>query len=252
MSYLANEQPLVSAIIYYYNSQIPTMSFCNAFWDTLKKHSYLDFTSISLGKHKILNGVLKDYNVKYSRTKLKYISIETEIFQWIMDDDITYITFTTKKKNKFCFEITWHKDYKMPCGLKVSDYTYNYISMLGTYDHLLDSTIQENFVNLFCDLADLFDAFYGRIEDVSTGVDILDKTKEKCFTPERVQAIYWGNYFGKNHLTYDDISNSLDDHFAKVMHTDKGVFFSLTNDVRDSLLSPDFINRKKILKKLFK
>ena len=63
MSYLANEQPLVSAIIYYYNSQIPTMTFCKAFLDTLNKHSYLDFTSISLGKQKMLNGVLKDYTI---------------------------------------------------------------------------------------------------------------------------------------------------------------------------------------------
>ena len=252
MSYLTNEQPLVNAIIYYYNNQIPTIAFCEAFFSALKKHSYLDFASISLGKQKIMNGVLKDYTVKYSRKQLKDVSLETEVHQWIMDDDITYITFTMKVKNKFSFEITWHKDFGMPDGTKVSDYTYNFINMLCTYDHLSNSSAQENFVNLFCDLADLFDAFYGCVEDVSTSVDILDATKEKCFTPERVQAVYWGNYFGKDYMKHIDTSTSFDAHFARVIQTANGMFFSLTNDIRDSLFSPNYKNRKKILKKLFK
>lgn len=252
MSYLANEQPLIGAIIYYYNDNVPTMTLCETFLSTLKEHSYLDFACISLGKHKIMNGVLKDYIVKYNKNQLRVVSLEKEIHKWIVDDDITYITFTVKVKNKFSFEITWNKDFKMPDGTRVSDYTYNFISMLCSYEHLSNSAAQENFVELFCDLADLFNAFYGRVEDVSTGVDILDATKEKCFTPERVQAVYWGNYFGKDYMKHIDTSNSLDAHFARVIQTNKGIFFSLTNDIHDSLFSPDYLNRKKILKKLFK
>lgn len=252
MSYFENEQPLVNAIIYYYNNQIPTIAFCEAFFSALKKHSYLDFASISLGKQKIMNGILKDYTVKYGRKQLKDVSLETEVHQWIMDDDITYITFTMKAKNKFSFEITWHKDFEMPDGTKVSDYTYNIINMLCTYDHLSTYSAQENFVNLFCDLADLFDAFYGCIEDVSTSVTILDTTKEKVFTPKRVQAVYWGNYFGEDYMKYLDTAKFFDIPFARLYKTDKGIYFSLTNNISDSLFSPDFSKRKKLFKMLFK
>ncbi|MBE6589064.1 MAG: hypothetical protein E7643_02685 [Ruminococcaceae bacterium] len=253
MAYQINEQPTISSILYYYDKgNCISLNFSENFLLVLKKYGYDNITNIELGKYKIVNGLLKDYVVRYKKKELSVIDLKSEMFRWMNDDEISYISFVNKKNRSWVWDITWYKNYTMPSGISVSDYSFNHLSIVTSYERLNNKECQIKYVELFCELSDLFEAFYGRIEDVSTAVDILDRTKEKVFNPKYIQTVYWGNYFGQCCYSEREHKNIslLPDCYIK--RTTKGVFFSLTDDIYDSKDHPDYNRRKKIYKHLTK
>lgn len=251
MGYEVNEQPMVDATIYYHdNGHYSSVKFCETVLFAFKKYGYFDVTNIELGKHKFVNGILKDYVVRYSKKDVSKIDLQAEIFAWVNDDEITYISFIHKEQRHLIWNISWYKNYTMPDGVSISDYMFNYLVIESSYERLEITDIQDSYIELFCNLADVFEAFYGRIEDISTAISVMDRTKERCFSDEYLQSIYWGNYFGKK--ICEDLGQEKLERLpvAHKEFTEAGFFFTLTDDIKDSATFPDWRLRKKVYKQL--
>lgn len=253
MGYESYEQPMISAILYYYDKgNCTSLEFSEKIFFAFEKYGYKDITNIELGKHKLVDGILKDYVVRYSKKELSMIDLKTEAFKWINDDGITYISFVHKEKRSWMWDVTWYKNYKLPDNASVSDYTFNHLSIVSSYESLDVKDAQKKYVGLFCELADLFTAFYGRIEDVSTAVEVLERTKEKVFNPKYLQTVYWGNYFGKTFCLDVGQEKLKKSPFDMRILTNEGVFLAVTDDLFDSKNNYNFRQRKKLLKHLTK
>lgn len=251
MGYEAYEQPMIKATIYYYDKgNCTSLEFSENLLLTLKKYGYDDITNIDLGKQKLVNGIIKDYVVRYNKKETSKIDLKTEVFKWINDDEITCISFVHEKKRNWMWDVTWYKNYKLPDGRAISDYTFNNLSITSLYECLSNKDAQSKYVGLFCELSDLFLSFYGKIEDISTSIDILDRTKEKVFTPKYIQAVYWGNYLGKAYCSDIGQEKLEKSPFSIKKVTKEGVFLSVTDDLFDSKDNFNFRQRKKLLKYL--
>lgn len=253
MGYDANEQPMVSAIIYYYDEETSTsVEFVRKFLYVLGKSGYDAITNIELGKQHLVEGVLKGYIVQYCKKALLPLDLEKELFKWVNDGEITYISFVHKEKGRWVWDVTWHKNCRMPDDICVSDYTFNQLTLASSYECLKTKDAQSEYVGLFCELCDLFAAFYGRIEDVSTAVELLDRTKEKVFNPRRIQTIYWGNYLGERyHKAMRETKNEKIPFDVKRV-TERGVFLAVSDDLLDSKDKPDIRKRNRLFKYLSK
>lgn len=253
MGYKTYEEPTISGIVYYYDTgNFSSLEFCEKVLLALKNYGYDDITNIVLGKHKLIRGILKDYTVQYSKKDLSILDLKTEMFKWINDDEITSISFVHKDKRYWMWGVTWYKNYKMPDGISISDYTFNYLQIASSYERLDNKDAQNAYTGLFCNLSDLFESFYGRIEDVSTAVDVLDRTKEKVFNHKYIQAVYWGNYLGEGYCLDIGQEKLKKTPFDTKKQTNRGVFLAVTDDLFDSKNNPNFRKRKKLLKYLTK
>lgn len=251
MGYQTYEKPMVSGVVYYYDTDnFNSLEFCEKILLSLKKHGYDDITNIRLGKHKLVGGILKDYVVQHTKKDWSTSGLEAELFRWVNDDEVTSISFIHKEKRRWMWDVTWYKNYKFPNNISVSDYTFNYLSIVSSYESLNNKDAQNEYVGLFCELSDLFAAFYGRIEDVSTAVDVLDRTREKVFNHKRIQTVYWGNYLGRDYCLHIGQEELKKMSFDIKNYTDRGVFLAVTEDLFDSKNNPDFRRRKKLLKHL--
>lgn len=253
MGYDANEQPMVSAIIYYYDEQTSTsVEFVRKFLYVLEESGYDAITNIELGKQHLVEGVLKGHIVQYCKKDLLPLDLEKELFKWANDGEITYISFVYKEKGRGMWDVTWHKNCKMPDGAYISDYTFNYLTLESSYERLKTKDAQRKYVDLFCELSDLFAAFYGRVEDVATAVELLDRTKEKVFNPRRIQTIYWGNYLGGRYRQAIEELKNEKTPFDVNRVTERGVFLAVSDDLLDSKDKPDIRKRNRLFKYLRK
>ena len=253
MGYESNEEPMVAGVVYYYDTgKFSSLCFCEKILFALRKHGYDSITDIELGRQEIINGVWQDKVVRYKKNDISVFNLKVELLNWVSDDAVTYISLIHKERRRWMWDVTWHKNYRFPDNVSISDYTFSYLTLVSSYRGIDDVIAQNRYIELFCELSNLFTAFYGRIEDVSTAVDILEQTKEKVFNHRRVQTIYWGNYLGKDFLKKTNLQSLLNIPCPIVKCTDNGIFFALTNDVKDSLISPNYQKRKKLYRLLFK
>lgn len=253
MGYEPNEQPMISAYVYYYDKgNCSSLKFCENLLFAFKKYGYSNITNIELGKHKLVKGILRDYVVRYNKKDLSAIDLSAEVFKWVKDYEISYISFVYKKKCRWLCDVTWYKNYKLPDKTSVSDYTFNHIAITSSYENIENKNAQNAYVGLFCELSDLFEAFYGRIEDVATAVELLDLEKKKVFNHKCVQTVYWGNYLCNDYclkIGQERLDNSP---FCIKKATTRGVFLSVTDNLLDSKNNPNIRLRKKLLKYLTK
>ena len=251
MGYEIYEQPMIDATIYYYDKgYCTTAEFCENLLLSLKKHRYDYITNIELGKHKLTKGILENYVVRYSKKDVSKLDLQAEVLKWVNDNDVAYISLVHKEKRRWMWDITWHKNYKLSNGVSVSDYTFNHLTMMSSYECLENKDAQTAYVDLFCELCDLFEAFYGKIEDVATAVSVLNQTKETVFNHERIQAVYWGNYFGKHYCSEIGIETFKRAPACITKSTHLGIFLSMTNNLLDSKNNPDYRKRKKLFRHL--
>lgn len=249
MGYESYEEPLIRAIIYYYDKGKCTSSeFIKNIFLVFKKYGYDDITNIELGKEKSVDGMLEDYVVRYNKKELSAIDLETEVYKWNLDDKVTYISFIHKEKGHRQWNITWHKYYKASDNTPKNDYTFNFLFMDSSYENFDSKEAENKYVGLFCELADLFEAFYGTIEDVFTAVDVFKHTKEKAFNPKYLQAVYWGNYLGEGYYSKLKPKKIAKSPFAVKIPTKSGMFLAVTDNLSDSKDNYKFRQRKKLLR----
>lgn len=74
-----------------------------------------------------------------------------------------------------------------------------------------------------------FNAFYANIDDVDMKVTLLKEVHENHFTPNRIQQVYWGNYWGPVFHTH--IVNLYDQKYpiSNIENIGNGLFFTLSD-----------------------
>lgn len=253
MGYEAYEQPMVRAILYYYDKgNSASLEFCEKLLLTLKEYGYNDISNIELGKHMLIDGLLKDYVVRYSKKDLSTFDLHAEMFKWVNDNNVDYISFVHKEKRCWRWDVTWYKNYNMPDGVSISNHTFNHLTIVSSYEGLDNKEVQDAYIGLFCELSDLFEAFFGNIEDVATAVEVLDLTKEGVFNHKHIHTVYWGNYLGEGYCLDIGQEKIRKSPFTIKRMTDNGMFLAITDDLLDSKNNPNFRQRKKLFKYLMK
>lgn len=253
MGYEDYETPSICGTIYYDNdslqhpADVPSLVLA-----ILKKYGYFPSARIEIWRNTLVNDLLRSSVTKHFLQADNIVPLENTFTEGYFDQDVELIRLTNVKRNERKRSDFWSIDWQIgrafPNGTEKA--IYNVLSVDSTYDRLQQPAQQICFVSMVEELATVLNAFYGRIEDVSTSVAIMDKTKERAFCKEYLQTVYWGNYFGKkicDDLGIERLKNIPVEN--KKMHTN-GFFFTLSADIMDSKNSPDDRFRRKIYKYL--
>ena len=110
---------------------------------------------------------------------------------------------------------------------------WNTLSLHITYGLARDNTVYENFLNFFREAVKVLKPFYANIDDISNGVELLHAAQEETFTPNYVQQVYWGNYFGKEHCEHFGMDKLMAMPAHHIEQVGEGVFFTLCENALD-------------------
>ena len=108
---------------------------------------------------------------------------------------------------------------------------WNVLSIHSTHGRLKDSKLYSDFFGCMKELIALLEPFYVSVDDVNNKVNLMDRAKEAHFVPDRIQEIFWGNYFGKDHCSRYGLDNLKRLPSKHIEVIGDGIFFSLTDSV---------------------
>ncbi len=109
---------------------------------------------------------------------------------------------------------------------------WNILSLDSSYDRLQDPALHAAYIDCVKELIAVLQPFYASIDDVSVKATLLGLSKERRFTADRVQAIYWGNYWSRvfcERYPVEKLTASTPPCLSEP-HAD-GLFFTLTPSV---------------------
>lgn len=218
------EKPLIDATIYYYDIEYKRET-AQKVLDILKRHNLFPPEKICLGP--------------LTRNKYLFASDQTEkqFVDAYAEKDVFLIDMASAPfaKPGNLWEVHWTLTY-----CKGSDYDgtgkfmpWNILTISSTHGRMHDPLNYEQFFSAAKELIELLDPFYANIDDVSNSVKLMRKSCEKHFSPDHVQQIYWGNYFGKQfceNIGREKIMNIPVTHIEPI---GQGIYFTLTNSVFD-------------------
>lgn len=127
------------------------------------------------------------------------------------------------------WNLTFHKNSKL--AVEPVFNPWNVLSIHSTHGRMKNPEIYSDFFDCMKELIKLLDPFYASIDDVSNKVDLMDRTQEAHFVPDRIQEIYWGNYFGQLHCDHYGTDKIKAIPAKNIERIGNGVFFSLTDHV---------------------
>lgn len=125
---------------------------------------------------------------------------------------------------------------------------WNVLSIYSTHKRMNDSITYSEFFSCMKELIELLHPFYAVVDDVSNKVKLMDLAHEAYFVPDRIQEIYWGNYFGEHHCACYGMDTIEEIPAKNVKKIGSGVFFTLTDHVFQ-YESRECKNARKTLKK---
>lgn len=248
MGYDANETPEISTILYYYDKgKCGSEDFCEKLLRILRKYRFDDANKIILGKHVLVEGLKEDRTCVLNSESLAKMDWTEKFSGWVNDEQVDYIEFQ-KVKNRGClvWDVTWFKMFGIADGVQPNGFGFNHFSVNCIYDMFESQDSQNSFVDFFCELCELFGAFYGVIEDIATSVDLFEMTREKTFNYRRIQTVHWGNYLGEQYREKAGDNKLAKLKFDVKKFMDKGVYLGLTDNLFDSRDNPDFGRRKRL------
>lgn len=108
---------------------------------------------------------------------------------------------------------------------------WNVLSIQSTHERMNDPTIYSEFFDCLKELIKLLNPFYATVDDVSNAVKLMDLAHEAHFVPNRIQEIYWGNYWGEIHCDNYGPDKIRAIPAKNVEKIGNGVFFTLTDHV---------------------
>lgn len=83
------------------------------------------------------------------------------------------------------------------------------------------------------ELCEALNAFRADMDDVANSVDLLERAGEETRKADYIQQIYWGNYLGQHLKEQISLRQLRAMRLPNYAETEKGVFFTLTEDVFD-------------------
>ena len=231
------EKPTLSATIYYYDIEYNQETAYNVL-EILKKY----------------NMYLPEKIYADKLTKGKFVSVENGIdnlfIQAYSEKDVFEVDMASGDSRKVDdywrvdWSFTYYKNRKLvgACSLM----PWNNLTVQSTYGRLQNHTNYDEFISCVKELIVVLDPFYASIDDVNNKVELLSKAGEAHFVPERVQEIFWGNYFGKIHCDNFGIEKMLEIPTEEMERIGEGVFFTLTKSALDFGTKEAIEARKKV------
>lgn len=110
---------------------------------------------------------------------------------------------------------------------------WNVLTFNFCYDWLTNSEQHARLVQCTKDLSLTLNAFCSCIDDISHKLTLRHQTGAHTFSPKHIQQVYWGNYWGEHLLSQVQLNQLRALHLPNYSETDRGVFFTLTDNVFD-------------------
>ena len=254
MSYGRYESPQFGVAIWYndveYSSEYPRKIL-----PILEEHGFFPPKSMDAGKNIFTKNSIKDKTIYPATKDMKAQEARDFFIKCYAEEDIMGLYLMNhgkrERRNGDFWAINWNFTcYKSPKLLEPKPIFMpsNIFSIDSTYDRFAEEENLTNFFTATKRIIEVLNPYYANIEDTSTAVSVMDRTKERFFEPNYLQSIYWGNYFGEK-LCKDLGMDKLNKLPVKNKETlGNGFFFTLTDDILDSRDNPDFRLRKKIYK----
>lgn len=110
---------------------------------------------------------------------------------------------------------------------------WNVLSIYSTHKRMNDPAVYSSFFSCMRELIEFLCPFYAVVDDVSNKVKLMNRAHETHFVPERIQEIYWGNYFGEFHCKHYGTKKIKEIPINNVNRIGNGIFFTLTDHVLD-------------------
>lgn len=106
-----------------------------------------------------------------------------------------------------------------------------------------------SFESLFKEIIELTGAFYGKLDSIENGGNIMDAEKEDTYKPdEYVQALFWGNYFGGNYAIHPNVLKIVKSNDCIAEQLENGWFVKLSDSISGYASEEVKQNRKKLRK----
>lgn len=223
--YSKKETPLIRASILYYDRDYDA-DLSKAVLEILEKHGYFPPEKICADKLTKEQAIPPD-----SRTREIFIKAYAE-------KDVLGITMSSGdiKSNADYWMMLWAFTFYKNSKLAVEAPKFNpwnVLTLYSTYDRLDNASKQADYVCCVKELIQAINPFYANIDDTANSVSLLRKTTEKTFIPDRVQQIYWGNYFGEKFCEQYGHDSILNLPAKNIEPIGSGCMFFLSDDILD-------------------
>lgn len=221
--YLKNEIPKISASVFYYDT-VYQRSTSERVLEILERNQM--FIPERLRADHLTGGRLRRYTPEMREIFLNaYAEPDVLGIEWEAGDprsSESYLGFTwslTFLKSRDHIESTFHP--------------WNIITFNACYGWLQDPTHHAKLLRCMKELSFTVGAFCTIIDDIAQRVALRHQTGERTFSPEHIQQVYWGNYWGAHLLPRLQLEKLRELHLPNYEETENGVFFTLTEHVFD-------------------
>lgn len=151
------------------------------------------------------------------------------------------------------FDFTWDLTFiKNSQHIQSTFQPWNIITFNACYGWIQDSDRQTRLLQCVKELSGALCAFCTTIDDAAQWNALHQQTSEPTFSPEHIQQVYWGNYWGEHLLSQVQLDQLRELHLPNYSETDRGVFFTLTDNVFDFNSQACNAQRRKVTKAIRK
>lgn len=235
--YSKKEHPIIRATIYYYDTQYSPITSYSVLRILKKYHFY--------PPHKFYAGKLTNNRfIKGNNCDNTFIQAYSELD--ILEVDMSSADSRhTADYWRVNWGFTFHKNSKLAIQ-SPKFIPWNILTIDSTYGRLNDSHAEEEFLLCVKELICLIDPFLVSIDDVNNKVELMDQVRETAFVPDRIQQIFWFNYWRndillqyKNNVLWENSKENIEE-----FHN--GIIVILSDRILNFDTDECKINRKKI------
>lgn len=235
--YLKNERPIIRATIYYYDTKY-ALNTSYAVLNVLKKYHMYPPEKINADK----------------LTKNRFISFDENtdnlFSKAYCEKDVLQIDIASGniRSTADYWRVSWGLTFYKNSKLAVSApqfMPWNTLSIDSSHTRLEDTSKESAYLSCIKELIEILNPFYVSIDDVNNKVLLMNQVKETKFVPDRVQQIFWGNYWGPSFcVQYRDAVLKIP--AKNVELCNNGVFFTLSDNILDFNTNECRIGRQSI------
>lgn len=223
--YSKHEHPIISASIFYYDTQYHTES-AKTVQQILEEYAMFP-------PDRIHADVLTNNRYKKADAHVKEMFIQAYSEKNVLGIDMA--SGDSRKVTDY-WRITWTLTYyknRQPGG-NGNFKPWNILTLQSTYGRLRNKE-ERDFMDCVKALINALSPFYVSIDDVANKVKLQDSCNETHFAPNKIQTIYWGNYWGPEFINEFGLERLLSLPTYECEELNSGLFFTLS----DSLHSHD-------------
>lgn len=221
--YLKNEIPKISASVFYYDT-VYQRSTSERVLEILERNQM--FIPERLRADHLTGGRLRRYTPEMREIFLNaYAEPDVLGIEWEAGDP---------RSSESYLGFTWSLTFLKSCDhIESTFHPWNIITFNACYGWLQDPTHHAKLLRCMKELSFTVGAFCTIIDDIAQRVALRHQTGERTFSPEHIQQVYWGNYWGAHLLPRLQLEKLRELHLPNYEETENGVFFTLTEHVFD-------------------